>query len=357
MLDWTGERFVPWVDDPALAYEHVHRYVFACGFAEGKRVLDLGSGEGYGSALLARNARSVVGVDIDPEAVRHARNKYSNANLDFICASVSSLPLRATFDLVVCFETLEHIEEQEALVSEVRRLLSGDGLFIVSTPDKSSYSDAPHHDNPYHVRELYFEEFQELLGKAFPEVRMFAQRVSAGSRIWPIGTGSSSAANHSGHAVVRAAKEGLEPAPPDAGDPLYFLGVAGARLANVSGSILIDASHTLLESHEGMRKRLENEIQLSKEDKARALAWKESQIAVLNEALEWRTAQVNNFERDEAEVKGYVQQLESEISRKNSYIGTLESQLRDQTRRAELAERPLARKALDWLRRQVGKGR
>ncbi len=357
MLDWTGERFVPGVDDPALAYEHVHRYVFACRFAEGKRVLDLGSGEGYGSALLARSARSVVGVDIDAEAVRHARDKYSNSNLEFACASVSSLPFSGPFDLVVCFETLEHIEEHEALVSEARRVLAADGLFIVSTPDKNAYSDGPHQDNPYHVRELYFDEFRELLEKAFPDVRMFAQRVSAGSRIWPIGPDSASAETRADHAVVRAAEGGLEPASADAGDPLYFLGVAGAHLEPVSGSVLMDASGTLLESHDDTRKRLENDVQLAKEDKAAALAWKDSHIADLNEALEWRTAQVNELERaraqDEAEAARYVQQLESEIGQKNAFIATLEVQLRDQIRRAELAERPLATKAMDWLRRRV----
>jgi SAM-dependent methyltransferase len=356
MLDWTGERFVPWVDDPALAYEHLHRYVFACGFAEGKRVLDLGSGEGYGSALLARGARSVVGLDIDPQAVLHARKKYPDPNLDFVCASVSSLPFAGTFDLVVCFETLEHIEEHEALVGEARRVLAPDGLFVVSTPDKNAYSDEPHHDNPYHVRELYFDEFRDLLGKTFPEVRMLAQRVAAGSRIWPMGPDSVAASRHE-HVIVHAVDGGLEPAPADAGDPIYFLAVAGARPTPATGSILVDASGTLLESHENTRKRLEDENRLTKEDKARALEWKESRIADLNVALEWRTAQVSNFERTEAEVKGYVQQLESEIGQKNAYIGTLEVQLRDQTRRAELAERPLAKKVLDWLRQRLRAGR
>src|SRR5215471_657256 len=74
-LEWTGERYLPWVRNATMAYEHVHRYGFAARFAKGKRVLDLGSGEGYGSNIMAAHASYVLGVDIDPACIQHASLK------------------------------------------------------------------------------------------------------------------------------------------------------------------------------------------------------------------------------------------------------------------------------------------
>src|SRR5215470_11508581 len=141
MLEWTGERFLPWRNDPALAYEHLHRYFYAAEFAHGKDVLDLASGEGYGANLLAQVANRVVGVDIAEEAVQHARSRYEKKNLEFIAASITKIPIveNATFDLIVCFEAIEHIDDQEGLLQEVLRLLKPYGLFIVSTPNKPVY--------------------------------------------------------------------------------------------------------------------------------------------------------------------------------------------------------------------------
>ena len=69
MLDWTGERYLPWLEDPYIGYEHLHRYAYATQFVENKKVLDLACGEGYGARLLAGTAESVVGVDIDEDTV------------------------------------------------------------------------------------------------------------------------------------------------------------------------------------------------------------------------------------------------------------------------------------------------
>src|SRR5207247_4434732 len=108
MLEWTGERYLPWIKDAAIAYEHLHRYALAARLAEGKRVLDLASGEGYGANMLAAAALSVVGLEIDDAAVQHARKKYRRENLDFVTGSVTSIPLREdVFDLAVCFEAIE----------------------------------------------------------------------------------------------------------------------------------------------------------------------------------------------------------------------------------------------------------
>lgn len=186
--EWTGERYLPWVEGEGIHYEHLHRYRFAKEFVKGKDVLDMACGEGYGSFILAEDAESVVGVDISPVCVRHASEKYGGAGLRFVEGSITDIPPegRGAYDVVVCFEALEHIEAHDELMDQVKRLLKPGGVFIVSTPDKGTYSDRPGYHNPFHLRELYPDEFGTLLSKRFGGVFMYGQRVEPGSRIFPL---------------------------------------------------------------------------------------------------------------------------------------------------------------------------
>src|ERR1700738_1690997 len=105
-MPFTGERYVPEVRGQ-IYYEHVHRYALALELARDLDVLDIASGEGYGAAYLAIAARSVVGVDVDPESVRHAASRYTAMNLRFLAGLATRIPLPdASIDLVVSFETI-----------------------------------------------------------------------------------------------------------------------------------------------------------------------------------------------------------------------------------------------------------
>lgn len=166
--------------------EHLHRYALACDLARGRDVVDVASGEGFGAMLLAGHARSVVGVDVSAAAVAHAAAKYARANLRFIEGDAVALPLpNACADLVVSFETIEHLHAQDDMLREIRRVLRPSGLLIISSPDKRHYSDATGHVNPFHLRELYAAEFLALVGRSFRHVRPFFQRVVHGSLIVP----------------------------------------------------------------------------------------------------------------------------------------------------------------------------
>ena len=185
ILEWTGERCVPWVDDWQVLYEHLHRYFFAADLADGKRVLDLGSGEGYGSAILAERAKDVLGIELDARAVDHASTNYPLDNLEFRQASVLELDdlSDASFDLVVCYEVIEHITAHDELLSLARRVLAPDGLFVVSTPDREIYSEEADYHNPYHVKELSRREFEVLLARFFGHHQVWGQTVTVGSTL------------------------------------------------------------------------------------------------------------------------------------------------------------------------------
>jgi GT2 family glycosyltransferase/ubiquinone/menaquinone biosynthesis C-methylase UbiE len=185
-LPWTGERFVPQLRG-SIALEHLHRYAMASEFVQEKHVLDVACGEGYGSDMLARTAASVIGVDIDEVSVAHAQKKYQRENLIFKQGSCTSIPLPDhSIDVVVSFETIEHIEEHEKMLSEIKRVLVPNGMLIISSPEKHEYTNVPNYQNPYHIKELCFREFQDLLGKFFKKTSIFGQRVIYGSSIFEV---------------------------------------------------------------------------------------------------------------------------------------------------------------------------
>ncbi len=183
-LPWTGERLVP--SHPGdTAIEHLHRYAFAREYIEGKDVLDIACGEGYGSHLMSNVAASVVGVDISPEVVAHARKKYGD-KATFSVGSCTDIPLDgASVDVVVSFETLEHLAEHELMLKEVKRVLRPGGILILSSPDKLNYTILPKTQNPFHARELSKEEFRILVAKYFSHCYMFEQKICHGSVLAP----------------------------------------------------------------------------------------------------------------------------------------------------------------------------
>jgi SAM-dependent methyltransferase len=186
ILPFTGERFTPECVRE-IWYEHLHRYAYAAGFAVDKRVLDAACGEGYGSALLAHAGARVLGVDIADEAIAHARQRYAGVDgLAFAQGDVTALDhlADASFDLIVSFETLEHVHEQQRMVAGFRRLLAPGGLLLISSPDKRTYSDARSYHNEFHVRELYRDQLEALLLAQFPALRVYAQKLLFQSLLW-----------------------------------------------------------------------------------------------------------------------------------------------------------------------------
>jgi SAM-dependent methyltransferase len=188
LIEWTGERCVPWAPDAGVIYEHLHRYLFASTFVRGRRVLDLASGEGYGADILADAAADVVGIEIDPRAVEHARQRYPRSNLSFQVGSMIELDDVAaqSFDAVTCFEALEHIVEHEQLISQIDRVLAPGGIVIISTPDRRIHTEHQHQQNPFHLRELDQDEFISLLASRFKHLSLWGQRFGTVSLMEPL---------------------------------------------------------------------------------------------------------------------------------------------------------------------------
>lgn len=233
----TGERLLTGYFD-RFTIEHLHRYGLACRLAHNKKVLDIASGDGYGSNLLASIAHSVVGVDIDSFVIEHAKNKYPKSNLRFVTGSADAIPVEsATIDLVVSFETLEHHDKHEQMYAEIKRVLRPDGVLIISTPDRRFCSDATDHRNAYHVKELYFEEFLELNQRHFKNLNIYSQKTVFGSLIVKHG-------NKDEFSMLRGDHSNIEPLT-SFEDPTYHLCVASNSSLESLGTSFFDGDRVL----------------------------------------------------------------------------------------------------------------
>jgi glycosyltransferase involved in cell wall biosynthesis/ubiquinone/menaquinone biosynthesis C-methylase UbiE len=264
-LEFTGERMTTAIDGQ-IEFEHFHRYCLARDLCQGLDVLDVASGEGYGSAILANVARSVTGVDIDSGSVAHAREAYRAENLRFLQGNALDLPLDdASIDAVVSFETLEHVREHARFAAEVRRVLRPGGFFIVSTPERMVYSARGEHFNEFHLLELTEPEFESFLRANFAHAMILRQRAILGSVIAaPEGAGPWRSYERRAPEYIEASS-GLARAP-------YLIGVASdADLPQVPSSAYVDRQ-TVDEATQGPRRALAAEARAAERERERDTA-------------------------------------------------------------------------------------
>lgn len=173
-MEPIGERLIPDAHRDRFAYaEHWLRYTFAGQFVNGLDVLDVACGSGYGTSMLAHaGAKRVVGVDVSTDAVEYARQRYAGPTVAYAVADAGALPFdRESFDVVVSFETIEHLRDPDAFLQEVKRCMRSAGLFVVSTPNALRHPFG----NAYHVHEYTLDGLMSLLKKEFPCVTVCAQ--------------------------------------------------------------------------------------------------------------------------------------------------------------------------------------
>jgi 2-polyprenyl-3-methyl-5-hydroxy-6-metoxy-1,4-benzoquinol methylase len=173
-IDNTGERIIIEKETPLMVARHLCAYKLAKDFVSGKKVLDIGSGEGYGSGYLADFAKEVTGLDYSESAIAYAQDRYRKNNLKFLNLNIEELyKVQDKFDVICSFQVIEHIKDTGAFLSNVKNLLNKEGKFICSTPnrlDASPHTLKPH--NPFHVKEYLIGEFESLLKGYFKNVEI-----------------------------------------------------------------------------------------------------------------------------------------------------------------------------------------
>jgi ubiquinone/menaquinone biosynthesis C-methylase UbiE len=193
-MEFTGERVVLGKSKSRIENEHLARYRYAMQLVRGKRVADIACGTGYGTQLLAdAGALSVHGVDLSDEAVKYCVASNSIPNVTYSVANAQNLTAIADgeFDMVVSFETIEHLPDVEAYLDEMARILRPGGTFLVSTPDRRiasvMYFFLGRPANKYHVREYTERELLSLLSTRFRIKTCYGQAfVPRWLVFWPV---------------------------------------------------------------------------------------------------------------------------------------------------------------------------
>lgn len=211
------------VGQPTLiAAEHVHRYEFAAALTEGARVLDLCCGSGYGGEILAANAAAVHGVDYDAATVDLAASTLGrDPKLSFEAADAATFlrrELAGAFDVIVCFEGLEHLPDPEAALRELRRHADAGVSVVCSVPNSRGMGE----ENEFHITDFGYAEANAAFA-GFPDAVIVRQYLAEGSVIILDGAGDLDARLH-----------GLERAEPEYAN--HFILVAGISEQTLAGA-------------------------------------------------------------------------------------------------------------------------
>jgi SAM-dependent methyltransferase len=179
-LEPTGERMMvddyqATAEDRLIYHLHVETYRFAEAYTRGRRVLDFGCGSGYGSAMIARSALHVTGVDVAADAVAYAAERHGSDNLDFQHVTADGgLPFAdASFDTVLSFQVFEHVEHEQRYLQEIARVLVPGGTLLLVTPDRSTrLLPLQQPWNRWHLREYSERSLRQQLVQQFDDVRI-----------------------------------------------------------------------------------------------------------------------------------------------------------------------------------------
>jgi SAM-dependent methyltransferase len=361
LAEFTGERVIPDQVDEDLLNEHLARYAFAARLARGKRVLDAGCGTGYGSAELAKWGLVVVGVDLAGEAVGYAREHYRLPNLQFEQGSCCALPHPdASFDLVVGFEVIEHLEGWREFLAEVRRVLAPTGQFVVSTPNRLYYTESRGGvENPFHVHEFSYEEFRDALSEAFPHISLFVENHVEGVVFQPVEPGDT--------AEVRVDGAGVSPAEshffvavcahrPQTGNPTYvYVPSAGNVLRERERHIdLLESElatkNTWLAELKQEHQELVDQFRKQKEELEERNRWAQE----LTRSLEERGGRVVELQeelaREQAAAQARITELEAELRKANEWGQTTSQELAQCAKLLDTAERSVVERT-EWAQR------
>ncbi|TAE14829.1 MAG: methyltransferase domain-containing protein [Oscillatoriales cyanobacterium] len=350
-LEPTGERYLPNCMKGQIKYEHLHRYALSIELARDKKVLDIASGEGYGSASLSKFACSVVGVDIDSKSVEYANQKYGDRpNLEFVVGACEAIPLPSqSVDIVTSFETIEHHNKHEEMMQEIKRVLKPGGLVIISSPNRLTYSDLPEYSNPFHVKELYDYQFISLLNRHFKHVKIYGQRLATGSFVFPLKdpTQHSFKAYTFDDSEVNQKVCSLEA-------PIYFIAICSDEVIDVQpaiDSIYIDKPDDLFKENQVALAESQSQLHQTKallsqyqsqlhqtevilmqcqsqlQDTEAVLEESQSQLQDIEAVLEESQSQLHRTQTELAQSQSQLHQTQTELAQSQSQLHETQTEL------------------------------
>lgn len=179
----TGERTMPGIPHENYWYRrHEAAYQHISGLVCGRTVLDVGCGEGYGTAALSNHATTIIGLDYDRATVHHAAHTYPRSN--FVVANLAALPIAdASIDFVITLQVIEHVWDHAQFLQECARVLRAGGRIVITTPNRLTFSPGQEQPvNPFHSTEFTAAELATLVATAgIADVELFG--VHAGARL------------------------------------------------------------------------------------------------------------------------------------------------------------------------------
>lgn len=188
-----------------IAHESRYAWILSNWDLSGKRVLDLGCGSGYGAHSLARRAGIVIGADVSLTAVDYAIQRFKLSNLEFMVLDAADYSIverlgEKSFDLIISFDVIEHVEKYFDFLSNCSTLIRPDGIVIVGTPNRAETFDRKLQWNPYHFQEFSAYQLRKILGLYFRDVRLVAQSIADPAKREALRSGpKSGSANRKGH--------------------------------------------------------------------------------------------------------------------------------------------------------------
>jgi ubiquinone/menaquinone biosynthesis C-methylase UbiE len=145
------------------------RYIEALRYTNNKVVLDIACGIGWGSYLIAKSgALKCVGADISEIAIQTANQNFVSNNLEFVLSEENKIPLENDiFDIVVSFETFEHLQNVDTFCKEIKRVSKNNSICLISTPNRNLFNkhNFERPQNPYHFREYTHDEVKIIFQK------------------------------------------------------------------------------------------------------------------------------------------------------------------------------------------------